>query len=350
MFFLMAKDYLRHIIILFIFVSALNLSAQKVDTLIHINGNVMTGEIKKMIDGILFFKMDGMGTISVEAEKINTFKTVKLLQIRTKQGELIFGRIDTSMDQGYVKVGYGINKNNVRVLDIIEVYPIKSTFWLRMSGKFDFGIDYAKSTRMVRANTSGLIEHRRKKMSTVLSWSSYGSAQQIDTNILQTSKADASVTVKNLIKGSWLWTGVVGENANSEMGLDLRLYVGLTIQNDIVYTNKQHLFAQAGFNFNKEYPEEGEIIMNPEGFLSLSYNIFKHARPSVSLTSHVNAYPNLNFNGRWRLDTNIDLNIEIFRNFYVGFKVYTNYDSRPTTKNAENTDWGSSFSIGYSFN
>jgi hypothetical protein len=346
----MIRSYFRYIIFLLILGSSYSVSAQKDDTLIHINGNVMTGEIKKMIDGILYFKMDGMGTISVEAEKINTFETQKLLQIRTKQGKIIFGRIDTTTSIGYVNVGYGINKENIRVLDIVEIYPIKATFWLRTSGKMDFGIDYAKSTNMLRANTSGRIEYRRKKMSSKFVWDSYVSAQGVDTTIHNTSKADANLSITNLIKGRWLWTGLIGENSNSEMGLDLRLYVGLTIQNDIIYTSRHHLFAQAGFNFNREYPTMGEILENPEGFLSVSYYVYKHARPSISLSTNVDILPNLKFNGRWRLDTNVDLNIEVFHNFYVGFKVYTNFDSKPATENAASTDWGSSFTLGYSFN
>ena len=326
------------------------LAAQKVDTLVHINGNIMTGELKKLNNGILYFKMDGMGTIKVEAEKINTLKTRKLLQIRTEQGELIFGQIDTSVSSGYVKVGYGVNKKNIMVLDLIEIYPIKLTFWLRTSGKFDFGLDYAKSTSMLRANTSGRIEYRREKASVNLNWSSYASSQIVDTTTITTRKADASLSYKKLIRGRWLWSGIIGDNSNSELGLDLRIYAGLTLQNDIIYTNRHHLFAQIGLNANREFPTDGEIINNPEAMVSISYYVYKHSRPEISISSHIEAFPNLTLNGRWRLDTHLDLNVEVFYNFYVGFKIYSNFDSMPTSQNASSTDWGSSFTLGYSFN
>jgi len=323
--------------------------AQKTDTLIHINGNVMTGEIKKLVDGILYFKMDGMGTISVEAEKIRTFSTRKLLQIRTKQGGLIFGQIDTCITPQYVLVGYGVNKEKTRVKDIIEVYPIKSTFWKRISGNFDFGIDYAKSTNMVRANTSGMLSYRKMKSNTVLKWNTFASAQKIDTTVLQNQKADAMISFKHLIKGRWLYAGALGENSNSELGLDLRLFLSLTIQNDFFYTNRQHFFTQFGLNLNREYTSDGKVTNNPEALVSLSYDVFKHTSPKITLTSHVEMYPNLTFNGRWRLDTGVDLKYEVFSDFYIGFKVYTNFDSKPSALNAEKTDWGTSFSIGYSF-
>jgi len=346
----MVKSLISYTIFLFLLISTVHLSAQKTDTIYHINGNVLTGEIKKMSDGILIFKMDGMGTIKVQTEKIVTFKSRKLLQVRTRRGELIFGKIDTSLSSGYVNVGYGVNKKQILILDIVEVYPIKTTFWLRLNGKLDVGIDYSKSTNMLRANTSGLLEHRRQKTSTKIVWNTYGSSQLIDTNIVTNKKVDANISHTQLIKGAWLWTGTFGENSNTELGLDLRLYFGGTIQNDIIYTNRHHLYAQLGVSFNREFPAEGEIIDNPEALFSLNYLVYKHTDPEFSLTTHVDAYQNLHFNGRWRLDTNFDVKIEVFNNFFIGFKIYSNFDSKPSSEHAESLDWGSSFTVGYSFN
>jgi len=324
--------------------------AQKTDTLIHINGNVMTGEIKKVTDGILYFKMDGMGTIPVEAEKIRTYKSRKLLQMRTKHGKLIFGSIDTAEAFGYVKIGYGVNKEYVKVLEIIELFPIKSTFWKRVSGNFDFGLDYAKATDMARINSSGNIDYRKPKLLSSIAWNSFISAQENDQDsVIVNDKVDFAYNFKRLIKGRWLWVGNIGINSNSELGLNLRMYLGVNLQNDIVYTNNHHLFWQIGGILNREFPLEGDVINNSEALFSVSYNIYKYTRPEVTLTSNVSAYPNLKFNGRWRLDTSIDLKLELFYNFYIGGKVYTNYDSKPASENAANTDWGFAVSIGYSF-
>jgi len=46
-----------------------HLHAQKTDTIVHINGNVLTGDFKRMNYGIVTWKMDGMGTISLEEPK-----------------------------------------------------------------------------------------------------------------------------------------------------------------------------------------------------------------------------------------------------------------------------------------
>ncbi|RUA23816.1 MAG: hypothetical protein DSY76_08880 [Bacteroidetes bacterium] len=341
--------FFRQLFLLIMFFASSYSFAQKTDTLIHINGNIMTGEIKKMVDGILFFKMEGMGTINVQLEKISSLSTKKLMQVRTKQGDLIFGQIDTCVTPLYVRVGYGVNKKRVRVMDLVEVYPIKATLWKRVSGNFDLGIDYAKSTNMIRANTSGRINHRNRKADLLLQWNTFASTQKFDSTELINKKADAMITYKRLIKGKWLYTGSFGENSNSELGLDLRLFLGFTIQNDIIFTSRHHLFAQAGINFTREYSDDGSISNNPEGLFMIAYDVFKRTDPEISLTSHVEMFPNLTFNGRWRLDTGIDFKYEVFLDFYVGFKIYTNFDSKPNSVTAEKTDWGTSFTLGYSF-
>jgi hypothetical protein len=334
---------------LFLFMSVLSY-AQKTDTVIHINHNILTGEIKKVIDGILYFKMDGMGTIPIEAEKIRTYTTRKKLQIRLKSGELLFGTIDTSLQRGYVKVGYGVNKETVSVLDIVEVFPIKSTFWLRVTGNFDFGLDYSKSTDILRSNTSGRLDYRKEKIYTAIYWNSYFTMQDVTKDSVQINeKMDYNFDFKGFIKGKWLYVGRLGVNSNQELGLNARIFLGAGIQNDLIYTTRNHFYWQFGGNFNREYNDDGTIIENPEALLSASYIIYKYSRPEISLSANVSMFPNLTFNGRWRLDTDLQLKIELFYNFYVGFKIYTNYDSKPNVATAANNDWGAAFSLGYSF-
>ncbi len=61
-------------------VPAKKVIAQKIDTIIHINGNVMTGDFKKMVYGVITWKMDGMGTISFEEPKVKTIISKKNLR------------------------------------------------------------------------------------------------------------------------------------------------------------------------------------------------------------------------------------------------------------------------------
>ena len=57
---------------------------QKTDTIVHINGNILTGEIKRLDYGIVTFKMDGMGTIKYEMDKVQSIRSQKYFEIILK--------------------------------------------------------------------------------------------------------------------------------------------------------------------------------------------------------------------------------------------------------------------------
>ncbi len=61
--------------------------AQKTDSIYHINGDILTGDLKSMAYGVATYKMDGMGTISVEDVKIKSFKSKKLFEIEIEKWE-----------------------------------------------------------------------------------------------------------------------------------------------------------------------------------------------------------------------------------------------------------------------
>jgi len=72
--------------------------AQKTDTIYHINGNVLTGELKKLTYGVINWSMDGMGTIPLEEIKVNTIISTKMFQITMKDDIIYFGSFMASKD------------------------------------------------------------------------------------------------------------------------------------------------------------------------------------------------------------------------------------------------------------
>ena len=116
--------------------------AQKIDTIYHINGNILTGDFKKMEYGVVTWKMDGMGTISLEEPKINSIKSQKQFEIKLKNGLIYFGTFDSSAFARKVNIIISNGIELVNIDEIVEVYPIKRNFWLRTSGNFSLGINF----------------------------------------------------------------------------------------------------------------------------------------------------------------------------------------------------------------
>ena len=338
-------------IILFflLFGSPIVATAQKTDSLYHINGNILLGEIKKLEYGILDFKMDGMGTIKVEIEKIKTLKSNKLFELVTTHGRLIYGFIDSSNVAGSIEVNSGYDSSIIHLYQVVEIFPIKKTFFLRLSGRVNFGFNYTKASNVGRVNFDWDLKYRNKKTSVSIFSSSVETFTPNDT-LPPSSKYDISISMERKIKGIWSGITYISGNQNSELGLDLRLKFAVGMLGDIVHTNFNRLYLITAIVPNYELADnQTSRTSNFEGQFSISYEIFKRNLPKIALGTKLDYYPSFT-QKRHRIDYNLDLNVEIISNFTIGLKFYYNYDSNPAAIEAANDDYGFTTTIGYSFN
>src|SRR5690606_17508264 len=82
--------------------------------------------------GVFTWKMDGMGTISLEEIKVSTIISKKQFEIKMKSDEIYFGSFDASSQGGTVFIVTLEEKKLVTISDIVEIYPMKSNVKLRM--------------------------------------------------------------------------------------------------------------------------------------------------------------------------------------------------------------------------
>jgi hypothetical protein len=337
--------------IIFVFVLGASIlgKAQKTDTIFHTNGNILLGEIKKIDYGRVTFKMDGMGTILVDIDRVKTMISKKFFEFNTTHGRTIYGSIDSSNINGVISINSGYDSNSFHLYQMIEVYPIKSTFFLRTSGKIALGFNYTKASNVGRFDVDWSITYRNKGTSLTLEASNIQTFTPNDTAVT-TSKTDFSLNIEKKIKGIWAWNSYIGGSQNTELGLSLRLKGGLGIQGDVFHTSNQRFYVILGLAPNVEFAEsQVSNTTNLEGQVSISYQIFKYNFPEISLNTKLDFYPSLNSLERYRVDYNFDANIEIFYNFYVGGKFYYNFDSKPASETGSNDDYGFTTTIGYTF-
>lgn len=72
---------MRNLLLVFIFFTSLSVYGQKNDTIVHINGNILTGEIKRLDYRIITYKMDGMGTIDFQTKKVKFLISKKKFEL-----------------------------------------------------------------------------------------------------------------------------------------------------------------------------------------------------------------------------------------------------------------------------
>jgi len=343
----MFTRYYNKLILSILVIFGFSSFAQKTDTIIHVNGNVLLGEIKKLDNGIITFKMDGMGTIKFELDKINTFSSNKHFQVTVKSGLQYYGSFDTSTTERMVKIIVMNGNELIPIENLVELYPIKKNFWLRTSGVFSLGFNYSKGSGIASLTSSGNLNYRNRKSYTALNWNE-NTTVQLDT--ITSNKTDISLDFKRNIVNSWYFGINAEASSNSELGLDLRTLAGISINNYILQNYHNRMFLAVGVSGNREWADDADDpTNNMEGLLGINYHFFKYTNPEINISTYINAYPNMTTAGRWRFNYSLDAKVEVINDFHVGINFYYNADNKPISEDASTNDYGITTTLSYSF-
>ena len=332
---------------LFWLIFALAGIAQKTDTLVSTNGNIITGEITKIEYGLLTYKVSGMGTLSVETEMIQTLKSVKQFQITLNNGLLYFGSLDTvNSVEPMVKIVSRTRTYTVSITSIVEVFPIKSSFWLRTSGDVSLGGNYTKSSKILQLNFSGNLYYRDRKKYYQLSWSNQVTLQ--DDSIVSQKQSNTLLS-RRYFNRHYSFQGQLGISSNNELNLKKRYYLNLTGGKDIIHTYRSLFYTGLGLSGNSETTLDLNIVSyNLEGVFMINYEFYKRTDPKVNIATKFDTYPSITARGRWRFDASLDARIEVFNDFYIGVSLYNNFDNSVELDADKHNDWGFNGTVSYS--
>lgn len=321
---------------------------QKTDTIYHTNGNVLTGDLKKLSYGVITWKMDGMGTISLETPKVRSIKSQKQFEIRLKNGLIYFGSMDTSGVDRQVKIVIANGTELVKIDEIVEIYPIKSNFWLRTKGTFSLGLNYSKGSNIGTLTFSGNLNYRKRKSNFILDWDE-NSTYQRDT--LNSSKADVSLGWERLISKKWSFGTSVGLSQSTELGFKSRVDLNVIGIYDIVYNKWNRFYLAGGLSGQRETPyDTSEISNDLTGIVAMVWKVYKYTNPKIWVDASVLYTPYITNTGRNRVSVILNPKISIIGDdLKIGYRFYYTFDSRPTSQSAATSDWGINLEISYSF-
>ena len=67
-------------------------AAPKTDVVILVNGDHITGEVKRTVQGILSYSTDFIGKISIEWQKVVQLQSGQVLEVELLDGTKLYGR------------------------------------------------------------------------------------------------------------------------------------------------------------------------------------------------------------------------------------------------------------------
>ena len=323
-------------------------NAQKTDTIFHVNGNALTGDFKKMSYGVVKWKMDGMGTISLEEAKINGIRSTKQFEIRTRSGLIYFGSMDTSQFVRKVNVLSGESRILLNIYDIVEIYPIKKNLWMRISGAGSLGFNYSKGSEITSIRYAGNLNYRKKKTLFELT---FDDSNTFEDDSLISNNLEFTLAWQRILKRSWSSEVSLGASRNTELGNAGRYDLNLVGIKDISYNSWNRFYAGVGLNANREnHYDESSGNNHLVGVFKLVWKVYKYSEPKIWLDSNISFLPYLTTNDRYRLSFNLNPRLNLLHDdFKIGLRFYYTHDSKPPEGASSKSDYGINLELGYSF-
>jgi hypothetical protein len=322
--------------------------AQKTDSLVVKNGDLITGEVVKLSRGLLEYKTDSLGRLQVRWADVRQLWSKHYFEVDLASGRTIFGvfRRTAKLDTLIVQLD-GVT-TVVPVKDVVELTRIKTTFWSRLRGSIGLGLDFTKSSNVAQFNFNASTTYRGEHQIVsvnLLSNITYRSAED------QTVKRQEAVAAwRQFLKKQAFLVITSGAQQNEELGLDLRVFLGTGVGYYLIRSRIIELSGDIGLTGTQERAAGTDSLNeNLELPVTASFSIFKLVTPKIELTAKFTAYPNLTTKDRLRTETEIKWRHELLKDLFGDLSYYLNTDSKPPNTQAQLNDYGINFSLGWSF-
>src|ERR1700735_780836 len=216
-----------------IFAAALScggsLSAKRNDDLVvMVNGDRFTGEIKKLEQGVLYFKSGYMlESVELDWAQVDRLESQDQFFITLKSGERYTGVIKKTTGNGtsgkVLRLETQGEAIQIEALDVIGIEQSEKTFWSQLNGSIDYGLSFTSGNSALSSSLGAAVEYQRTKDLVRLTTSS-----QFDTqsNGASTNRYTFDGQYFRLLSEQWLYGGLFDVLKSDQQRLDLRTTVG----------------------------------------------------------------------------------------------------------------------------
>jgi putative salt-induced outer membrane protein YdiY len=329
----------------------ISLFSQKADIVMVHNGDEITGEVKSLQDNVLNFKTDDMGTLKIKWDKVVHLVSKNIFRVELKNGLIIFGSLDSTQREGFVRVLSDSSWTEVKSEEIVGILKINQTIIGRFDGDIGLGYSFTKSSTIHQINANINLSYLANKNLSELKSSAILTSQQ---DSIFTSKADLSLSQTRLFNHHLFTTVSWSLQQNSELGIQRRSLFSFTYGKNFIKRNRMLLLLSAGLATNNEkYYRKADGLTHPddlalESVFKLEFKSFSNNEPEFNVHPYLIIYPSLTSWGRVRSDFNIDVRFELIHDLYFTLRYYNQLDNKPP-EGDNTTDYGITTSLDFSF-
>ena len=321
------------------------------DTVIMKNGDRLTGEVKRLQEGVLYIQTDYFsGSVGVDWLQVEKVESKATFQIVLSNGKRLTGSISKVEATAAPGKDVIVRAEGVEVPiaggDVVEIESQKRNFWRQLKGSVDLGYNYTSGNSQSSLNSSASVEYPSAKWAAGASYTASFSGQSggTTTNLFEVQ----SYGERFLNRNSYL-VGLSDFLHSSEQDLVLRTTLGGAYGRYFIRNNQNSLRWFAGADFTEANYQSGlaqPTQRNAEMLLGAEYQLFHFDR--YTLQSQALLFPGLSDFGRVRFTTTDVFKIKLSNNFYLNFSFWDNFDSRPPLNASKNAQ-GISTGLGWTF-
>jgi Protein of unknown function, DUF481 len=346
---------IRASILCFVVLSTGTLFArEKSDVIVMNNGDRFTGEIKGLDSGVLFVSFDYMdGTSSIQWSKVHHLESKQLFVVKTEDGEVYSGKLQTMGSPAERPTRIQISESAERVetieqSQIVAVNQTADSFWQRLNGDINSGIQYSKGNQTTQYNLSSSVEYPRERWSAGANVSSSLASSTGDS--ASTRNSFGINAVRLLRWNNWYYSGLGTFLQSSTQDIQLQTNLSGGIGRYLKNTNHAKISILAGLAWqNTTYSRSTNSQASPNlaaAVVAAELKVFRFDKTNLDVTGTV--FPALTQPGRVFVNTNATYYVKLYRRLTWNVSFYGNWDNQPPSR-FSGSDYGTSSGIGWKF-
>ena len=342
-----------------LFFSTSIFARDKTDVLVMKNGDRMTCQIKGLESGVLYVSFDYIdGTTSVEWAKVARLESNELFIVKTEDGSVYTGRLNTAESAAgrpvqikIVEIPEGEAPEKEVVFDspqIVSIVETSDKFWRRFNGELSFGVIYSKGNDSTQYTLGSQTMYLRERWSAEANLNSNLSSS---TGTSASTRNSLDLSAKRLLPwNKYFYSGLGSFLQSSAQGIKLQTSVGGGLGRYFKDTNRSKISLLGGLSWQSTDYHPGLVPVNRQNLvaavIAADINAFRFDKTNLSVVATL--FPALSEPGRVRFNTNASYYIKLFSNLSWNVSFYGSWDNRPPP-GLSGSDYGTSSGLSWTF-
>ncbi len=296
------------------------------DSLKFKNTNIVVGEIKSLINGVITMKTSFSDKdFKIEYKEVEEIYLNQIFLINLSNGSHYLGKV-RSVKPGTILIsdekGYSFETD---IKNLVQLKASGTRIWDRFRGSIDLGFNLTKANDFSQFTVSSDLKYVGEKWNFKAGYSSLLTNQN---NVDEIKRVEWSLDAQRFLFKDYYGIVQVSFLSNTEQELKGRVTTLLGMGKYVISSHRLYLGTRAGINYNVEtYFDPTLDKTSAEINFGAEFNMFEFG--DLSLLTDFTAYYGLSESKRFRLDYSLVFKYDLPWDFYIKTEFNLNYDNQP---------------------